>query len=98
MQINSVMNSLAGSSTLSTLPGERLRESTRYRISRDRCAGIRDRLSKLPGRTRSAALTGRCIHLDDPDVFGLEAFGAFNDVELYRLAFLKRTESLTLDR
>lgn len=33
--------------------------------------------------------SGRLILLDNPDVFGLKAFGSFYDVELDRLTFLE---------
>jgi hypothetical protein len=41
--------------------------------------------------------TRRFIQLDSPDVLGLKAFRTLYDVELDRLAFLERAETLTLD-
>jgi len=52
---------------------------------------------------KRAAVNGRPLHsdywsLENLNVLSLPALGALNDVELDRLAFLKRTEAVRLDR
>jgi hypothetical protein len=49
------------------------------------------------GKISQTISTRQSIRLDSPDVLGLQAFGPFYDIELDRLAFLKRTKSLALD-
>jgi hypothetical protein len=65
-----------------------------------KCPGSDLGNGKAKGRLHGAALLSdpNLLRLENLNVFCLEAFGAFYDIELDCLSFLQRTEAIRLNR
>jgi len=57
----------------------------------------KERHERRKGSPETAPSPNATLWLEGLNVFGLPAFGAFDDVELHALAFLERTEAVGLN-